>query len=51
MSAPARQRCDTTAPSWGSLREAGFSIEMAAHAFSVLDSYIYSFALQEASLP
>jgi len=24
---------------------------MAAHAFSVLDSYIYSFALQEASLP
>jgi AcrR family transcriptional regulator len=35
----------------GSLREAGFSIAMAAHAFSVLDSYIYGFALQEASLP
>jgi AcrR family transcriptional regulator len=35
----------------GSLREAGFSIEMAAHAFTVLDSYIYGFALQEASLP
>jgi len=35
----------------GSLREAGFSIEMAAHAFSALDSYIYGFALQEASLP
>ncbi len=35
----------------GSLREAGFSIEMAAHAFSVLDSYIYGFALQEANLP
>jgi len=35
----------------GCLREAGFSIEMAAHAFSVLDSYIYGFALQEASLP
>ena len=35
----------------GSLRGAGFSIEMAAHAFSVLDSYIYGFALQEASLP
>lgn len=33
------------------LREAGFSIEMAAHAFSVLDSYIYGFALHEASLP
>ncbi len=35
----------------GSLRGAGFSIPMAAHAFSVLDSYIYGFALQEASLP
>jgi AcrR family transcriptional regulator len=35
----------------GNLREAGFSIEMAAHAYSVLDSYIYGFALQEASLP
>jgi AcrR family transcriptional regulator len=35
----------------GSLRAADFSVEMAAHAFSVLDSYIYGFALQEASLP
>jgi AcrR family transcriptional regulator len=35
----------------GSLRGAGFSVEMAAHAYSVLDSYIYGFALQEASLP
>jgi AcrR family transcriptional regulator len=35
----------------GSLRRGGFSIEMAAHAFSALDSYIYGFALQEASLP
>jgi AcrR family transcriptional regulator len=35
----------------GILRNAGFSIEMAAHAYSVLDSYIYGFALQEASLP
>ena len=33
------------------LRDAGFSIELAAHAFSVLDSYIYGFALQERSLP
>jgi AcrR family transcriptional regulator len=33
------------------LRNAGFSVEMAAHAFSVLDSYIYGFALQETSLP
>ena len=35
----------------GSLRAADFSVEVAAHAFSVLDSYIYGFALQEASLP
>ena len=35
----------------GILRAAGFSIEFAAHAFSVLDSYIYGFALQETSLP
>jgi AcrR family transcriptional regulator len=35
----------------GSLRNGGFSIELAAHAYSVLDSYIYGFALQEASLP
>lgn len=35
----------------GSLRSAGFSIELAAHAFSAIDSYIYGFALQELSLP
>jgi AcrR family transcriptional regulator len=35
----------------GYLRDAGFSIELTAHAYSVLDSYIYGFALQEASLP
>lgn len=35
----------------GLLRGAGFSIEMAAHAYSVMDSYIYGFALQETSLP
>jgi AcrR family transcriptional regulator len=36
----------------GSLRGAGFSIRMTAHAYSLLDSYIYGFALQEAvSLP
>jgi AcrR family transcriptional regulator len=35
----------------GSLRGGGFSVAMAAHAFSVLDSYIYGFALQEANLP
>ena len=33
------------------LREAGFSVPLAAHAYSALDSYIYGFALQQASLP
>src|SRR5215469_9830340 len=35
----------------GCLRQAGFSVELTAHAYSLLDSYIYGFALQEASLP
>jgi len=35
----------------GTLRRAGFSIAMAAHAFSLFDSYVYGFALQEAGLP
>ena len=35
----------------GTLRRAGFPIELAAHAFSALDSYIYGFVLQEKSLP
>lgn len=35
----------------GVLRRAGFSVPMAAHAYALLDSYIYGFALQEATLP
>jgi AcrR family transcriptional regulator len=35
----------------GCLREGGFSIEMALHAYSALDSYIYGFTLQEQTLP
>jgi AcrR family transcriptional regulator len=35
----------------GTLRLAGFSVEMTAHAYALLDSYIYGFALQEATLP
>jgi AcrR family transcriptional regulator len=35
----------------GILRRDGFSVELTAHAYSLLDSYIYGFALQEASLP
>ncbi len=35
----------------GCLRGAGFSIELAAHAISAIDSYLYGFAMQELSLP
>ena len=35
----------------GTLRAAGFSLEMTAHAYALLDSYTYGFALQEAGLP
>jgi AcrR family transcriptional regulator len=35
----------------GALRAAGFSVAMTAHAYSLIDSYVYGFALQEASLP
>jgi len=35
----------------GCLRRAGFPVALAAHAYSLLDAYIYGFALQEASLP
>ena len=35
----------------GKLRAAGFDIAMAAHAYSLLDSYIYGFALTNLNLP
>jgi AcrR family transcriptional regulator len=35
----------------GTLREAGFSVRLTAHAVSALDSYVYGFALQERNLP
>jgi len=35
----------------GSLRRGGFSVEMTAHAYTLIDSYVYGFALSEASLP
>ena len=35
----------------GCLREGGFSIEMTIQAYSIMDAYIYGFALQEKSLP
>ena len=33
------------------LRRAGFSVETTAHAYALIDSYVYGFALQEAALP
>ncbi len=35
----------------GSLRGAGFTLVMAAHAVSVIDGYIYGFALQQLNIP
>jgi AcrR family transcriptional regulator len=35
----------------GTLRAAGFSVELTAHAFALIDSYVYGFALSEAALP
>ena len=35
----------------GSLRSAGFSVEQTAHAFALIDSYVYGFALSEHALP
>ena len=35
----------------GTLLAAGFSAAMTAHAYALIDSYVYGFALQEASLP
>jgi hypothetical protein len=35
----------------GSLRGDGFSVELASHAFSVIDAYVYGFVLTETSLP
>ncbi|GAA3173167.1 hypothetical protein GCM10020255_063000 [Rhodococcus baikonurensis] len=35
----------------GTLRAAEFPVALAAHAFSIMDAYIYGFVLQEVSLP
>jgi len=35
----------------GNLRQAGFPVALAAHAFSAIDSYIYGFVLQESNMP
>ncbi len=35
----------------GCLRRGGLSLEMTGHAYALVDSYVYGFALQEANLP
>ncbi len=35
----------------GCLRRAGFSLDLTAHAYAVIDAFLYGFALQEATLP
>ncbi|MER6913549.1 TetR/AcrR family transcriptional regulator [Streptomyces sp. NPDC000594] len=35
----------------GTLRAGGFSVRMAAHAVSLIDSYLYGFVIQEVGLP
>jgi hypothetical protein len=35
----------------GTLRAAGFSVVKTAHAFALIDSYVFGFALSEAALP
>ena len=35
----------------GTLRRGGFPLELAGHAYSLLDCYLYGFALEEAALP
>jgi AcrR family transcriptional regulator len=35
----------------GCLRRGGLSFELTAHAYAIIDSYLYGFALQEANLP
>ena len=35
----------------GCLRRGGLSIQMTAHAYAILDSFLYGFALEEANLP
>lgn len=35
----------------GALRSGGFSVAMSAHAFTLIDSFIFGFVIQEANLP
>ena len=35
----------------GCFRRGGLSLELTAHAYAIIDSYIYGFALEEANLP
>ena len=46
---PATPRYHDSVP--GSLRNAGVTLDMAAHAISAIDGYVYGFALQQINIP
>ena len=48
---PGPRPCATHDAVIGTLRAADFPVALAAHAFSIMDAYIYGFVLQEVSLP
>lgn len=41
----------TSDTSRSTLRQGGLSLQMTAHAYAILDSFIYGFAFEEATLP
>ncbi len=50
-SSPGRAVLDHHDSVLGNLREGGFSVALAARAFSVIDAYVYGFVLTETNLP
>ncbi len=48
---PAPRRCDTTTPSSPPCARRASPVELTAHAFALIDSYVFGFALSENALP
>ena len=46
-----RRRANSARRVLATLRTAGFSVELTAHAFALIDSYVFGFALSENALP
>jgi tetracycline repressor-like protein len=47
---PSESNCDLHEAALARLRNAGFSVEAAIHAYSVQDAYVYGYALRERTL-